>query len=396
MRYGVSLAALVVSLMVFGLLPTAFAASNTSLVGEWIDSSGTTFSFDATGANSYTGQVIADPTNTYCVPVDWMVTGTGSHYTGTIALYSPCNPPTGTYVTTGSITIDIAPNGQTAQVTTSYPAGVCFNCSTLTLTRVTEVGIYANFPSAASVETALDDGWPIIANPSATSAPAKCKAPFTGRGSDEPIAQGLAAHKLLTFMTAPWLSFWTVDEPPLKPKKVEPYAEGFAAGKHAASEIAAAALAVPGTPVLPTYVVLDPEGQACGNPLGANKTADWGKLALNKWRELVSGWDHGVETVAGLTPAVYLNKSEYLAKGGKGYPHVFVAIQLPATPGKAVGPNIIGYNAYYGPVTAQGVCGDPTDDIAEVASWKGSFNTLQFGYEKPKGKIKYASKLCPT
>jgi YVTN family beta-propeller protein len=270
------------------------------------------------------------------------------------------------------------------------------------------VGTYANFPTAASVGAALDDNWPLVANPSATSKPAHCQAPYTGAGSDKVMAQGLGSYELDNSEPVPWLSFWTVDAPPKTPKEVPPEQEGLAAGKHAASEIAAAALASPGFPVTPTYVVLDPEGQACGNGTPGESIGNmWHGLPLKTWQALVAGWDAGIQTVAGLTPAVYLDKWEYNNRGGavfisgSGYSHVFVAVQFPAHARPKIsgtGANVVGYSAYYAPVTAKGVCGDAAADISNVISWGGSLNTVQFGYPVPGSKppaTKYASKLCP-
>jgi hypothetical protein len=183
--------------------------------------------------------------------------------------------------------------------TYSYPS--LDQVGTWQATISSPVGIYANLPKTASVETALNDGWPLIANHSALSGPAHCKGNFTGAGSDKTIVAGLTRYETANNVTVPWLSFWTVDAPPVKPyKPVSAYEVGLAAGRHAAKEILNATALVNGSLILPTYVVLDPEGQACGNP-GKTNGEVWNRLSLATWQNLVSGWETGIAD-AELTP----------------------------------------------------------------------------------------------
>lgn len=157
---------------------------------------------------------------------------------------------------------------------------------------------------------------------------------------------------------------------------------------------------------------VDPEGQTCGPAFPASlkcRPADSRKkcqqktqeaiayvsahLPLADWKQLVAGWDRGVRTIPGLKPAVYLNQSEYNTKGvaefdnGSGYPAVFVAV-TPITPAKprilGTGANIVGYSAYYAPLTAKGACRSAYAYLSDVLSWGDSLSTVQFA----------ASKLC--
>jgi hypothetical protein len=255
----------------------------------------------------------------------------------------------------------------------------------------TTVGVYATFVRE-NVQTALGEGWSLVANHSALSS---CKSPYTRKGSDQIIEPGLAQYEAKHAVLIPWLSIWTLAAP--GPGTASPNTVGLVAGKHAAGEIEQVEKAYPGTPAKPTYVLLDPEGSLCGNTppnpkqCGKSSLHDcfWAQLPPSDWQQLVAGWDAGVKTVPGLTPAVYLNRSEYSTADGTGYTDVFVGIQLPNTPtsGKlppAVSPNIDGYLAFgpgdpkTGPVTGSVTCTTVAADIATVAGWGAQYNTVQF------------------
>lgn len=248
------------------------------------------------------------------------------------------------------------------------------------------VGVYSSFTSKArdNVQKALGEGWPLIANHSAHSggSATHCPAPFTGKGSDQEVEPGLAQFDDRNSVKVPWWSIWTVAAPgkfSSSPEKV-----GFAAGTHAARELAEVMKAYPGTPARPAYVVLDPEGATCGNYVPPDLRNDsekaiayvWAHLSTTAWNELVQGWNKGIETVAGLTPAVYLSKTEYkilASRAAAPYQHVMVAVGYPATPGEAVGLNIVGYMAFYA-TCSKGV----VPQVARMKTWDGLNDTVQF------------------
>lgn len=244
------------------------------------------------------------------------------------------------------------------------------------------VGIYSDFtpekgghPYARVTKALEDEHWPLIGNVAALSAKAECKAPYTrGTGSDKAVASVLGSYQKDSAINVPWLSFWTVDAPP---KGSNPESVGKAAGEAAARGIDSVGRA--GEPAGRPYVILDPEGQRCGNGHKGESNGDvWNGLPLATWKALVTGWDEGVAAVSQeLTPAVYLTKYQYRSKGGADYPRVFVAAtgssgkHVPGAP-PVTGPNVLGYNAFYA------TCGAATADIAKVKTWGAPFSTLQF------------------
>jgi hypothetical protein len=210
-----------------------------------------------------------------------------------------------------------------------------------------------------------------------------CTSPYTvSLKSDALVAAALSHYKNTHGVSVPWLSFWTVDAPPPHSNAEE---VGLAAGKEAAREIETALRGL-AAPVRPAYVILDPEGSTCGNPTGGSKDPIayvWDHLPLKTWAALVKGWDAGVKTGPGLTGAVYLTRSQYTAKdgrtyAGRSYPRVFVAVALPGSPGKATGPNIVGYNAYGTKGKGHITCSTLAADTKEVLTWDKQYNTVQF------------------
>ncbi len=244
------------------------------------------------------------------------------------------------------------------------------------------VGIYSDFtpqkgkhPYARVTKALTDQHWPLIGNVAALSAKAKCKSPYTvGTGSDKAVASVLGSYQKDQSVNVPWLSFWTVDAPP---KGSNPESVGRAAGEAAARSIEKVGRG--GEPTGRPYVILDPEGQKCGNGAKGESVGNmWNGLPTVTWQALVTGWDEGVTAAdPDLTPAVYLTKYQYQKKDGVGYPQVFLAATDSSgkhVPGVApmTGGNILGYNAFYA------ACGAATADIAEVKTWGAPYNTLQF------------------
>jgi hypothetical protein len=194
------------------------------------------------------------------------------------------------------------------------------------------VGIYSDFtavkgkhPYQRAEQAVADEHWPLIGNIAGTSAKAHCKAPYThSSGSDKAVASVLNGYQRDHGVTVPWLSFWTVDAPP---PGSSPKAVGEKAGEAAAREIDAAGAGSAGQSAGLPYVILDPEGQACGNGTKGEAIGKvWDNLPAATWQQFVAGWDEGVQSAdPNVTPGVYLTKYQYAKKGGSDYPHVFVA-----------------------------------------------------------------------
>jgi YD repeat-containing protein len=127
-----------VLLILLGVSSVARGAAGTSLDGNWVDGNGTVFNF-----SGGSGEITENPSGRYCLPIDISVTPSGAvgQYTGSAAFYSlPCNTvvggPPGKYIGAGSVTIAVAPDGDTAQFTLSPPPGKsCGNCGTTTWTH---------------------------------------------------------------------------------------------------------------------------------------------------------------------------------------------------------------------------------------------------------------------
>lgn len=124
---GAAVAAVTLTaVIVVATQPTAQV--NGPLTGKWAEQNGYVFDFSEISPGSYT----ADPAgpNAQCqVPNDIKVKGSNGHYKGSMDLYSGCRTVNGS----GTITISVAANGQTAHVTTS--GNRCSNCGTGTWTR---------------------------------------------------------------------------------------------------------------------------------------------------------------------------------------------------------------------------------------------------------------------
>jgi hypothetical protein len=328
------------------------SVANRPLAGEWLEkSSDTVFNFVATGPGAYSGQVVGTSSK-YCLPIDIKVKGKDDKYSGSEEFYDPC----GTRFGVGTIKISIAASGATASAV-AYPPGDggCDNCQPVTWTRL-EAGVYTT-----SAGTALDKGWPVIANHAASGS--SCSAPYTvSLHSDATAEDALVAYQRKYAVTVPWLSVWSVDAPS---SHASAQTVGLAAGKAAAKEIGP----ITQSGIRPTYVILDPDGSTCGSRPG------W-HLPLASWKALVAGWDSGVGTVAGLTPAVLLTTSQYTADGGKSYPHVFVSVELPASPGGAKGANVAGYDVSGAGAHAVS-CARASGDTKTVLGWHAVYSFLQ-------------------
>jgi hypothetical protein len=93
------------------------------------------FQITATGPDSYSGQIVHRTDGCTNEPANLQVTGSGGHYAGTIAFWDTSSS-CGQFVGDGTINIDVALDGATAQVTAVSPtAGACTTCAPITWTR---------------------------------------------------------------------------------------------------------------------------------------------------------------------------------------------------------------------------------------------------------------------
>jgi hypothetical protein len=154
-------AAALIAVIVVAIQPTA--QTSAQLTGKWAQQGGYVYDFAETSPGSYT----ADPAgaNAQCqVANDIKVKGSNGHYKGSMDMYSGCR----TVIGTGTITINVAANGQTARVTTSGSG--CSNCGVGTWTRVDAA--QSSSPSAAPSGSQDASGSPYSTSPSAAAATA--------------------------------------------------------------------------------------------------------------------------------------------------------------------------------------------------------------------------------
>ena len=282
-------------------------------------------------------------------------------------------------------------------------------------------GIYADFSSKKDLDKAKSYGWPSVATisglsqPGHTSAATACSSPWTRSTGSLPAVESELGGASITTTWA--VSYWTAAAPPPSVKNLQ--AAGEAAGRAAGSQINeadAAEVAEGGHGILPGVVALDPEGLPCPfAPDAATKKINgrgWSKaqwyvkklkasyppaeiMSPEDWKQFATGWAIGVEAEH-LTPAIYVNKGEYktdrvasfgidiILAAGANCPLSADVCPIPSKPPVTVAdqPLIVGYAAYYGPVTSTGKCGNPAADLAKIASWSAPYSTLQFGYLK--------------
>jgi hypothetical protein len=286
-------------------------------------------------------------------------------------------------------------------------------------------GIYRDFNSLSSVTQAARGGWGLIANVAgkacAKRAKGKCVTRACGAQSYvHPTGSDLAVERGLSIQASPyspaWISYWT---PAVPAVGVGLFEAGLRAGERAAAEIETVAGRVvrPSTPV---YVGLDFEGSpaeiSCGenvHPPHARKNGDkqcwdWDPGAPHRncflvdaagWKEFALGWKAGIlsgTTPLVLSPAVYVNKSEYRAeKVGSWDVPVIVALD-PVRQTAFAGANIVGYAAY-GDVHHPADCAAAKEDdfVQHVAGWHG-ISTIQFGRPTGNPKAPYENSIyCP-
>ncbi|MCL6444927.1 MAG: hypothetical protein K6T83_15980 [Alicyclobacillus sp.] len=212
------------------------------------------------------------------------------------------------------------------------------------------VGVYADFTSTAAVQHALQLGWPGIA---CTGALGIHESPYTKELTTCPDAV-ISEALNNTSGDVWWISYWTVSWPA--------NGDAFYEGGYAAGRYAAETLTNLNGKYLPNYVVIDPEGY--------NTPAQ----TASEWMEWLHGWAEGITSVnSRLKPGFYCNQSQYVT-------YQLNTIDLPAfiavSPIEGYRPtvsgnNIVGYAAYYAGCPAASY-------VAQVRSWGGKFNTVQF------------------
>ena len=220
------------------------------------------------------------------------------------------------------------------------------------------VGVYGAYTAQSYATTAINDGWPIIADAAAHGSTSSPYTVVNNGNPDQNVEQAItAAGKPRSAIT--WMSFWTVGGPAPGDTWNN---DGYQAGRKAASTV----LSYSST-VLPDYLILDDEGP--GAP--PNSSANW-----TSW---LQGWASGVASInSGLRVGFYANQSQFQTYGltSQAMPG-FVAVNpifnsngSPNTP-YIKGGNVTGYIAYY--------AGCPgTSYENQIKSWGARFNTLQF------------------
>jgi hypothetical protein len=104
------------------------------LAGTWADSAGDTYHFAAGASDTYTAsQVWGGSLHCYHAD-DTTVIGNDGRYKGSIKIYPAHESSCQASIESGTITIVVAANGVTAQVTTA--GNDCDDCSTETWSRV--------------------------------------------------------------------------------------------------------------------------------------------------------------------------------------------------------------------------------------------------------------------
>ena len=131
--HGVVAAAAIVGVVTVLMVATRPGPPTRQLAGSWTNSAGATYNFAAGASNIYTAsQVMGSSLHCYNAN-DITVTGNDGHYKGSIKLYpaqaSSCQASIGS----GTITIVVAANDASAQVTTAGKD--CGDCSTETWHR---------------------------------------------------------------------------------------------------------------------------------------------------------------------------------------------------------------------------------------------------------------------
>lgn len=218
----------------------------------------------------------------------------------------------------------------------------------------TGTGVYGSYGSEAIAQTAISDGWPIIADAGALGT---SSSPYTGElfaAPDQNVATAIASSG----GNVTWQSYWTVSGPTSTDTW---YNDGYAAGQQAANTLDGYA-----SSALPNFVVLDPEGD--NNGQGQTPTT------AGNWSSWLTGWSAGIVSInSGLTPAFYVDQSQYATYNLStlNMP-AFVAISPIAgnTPGVS-GANINGFIGYYGGCPAAAY-------ESTINGWGARYNTLQF------------------
>ncbi len=137
-RHGVVAAAVGVAAIAATVTAMTIGSGNSSpsIVGAWNDNGVNTFTFTLSGPGTYTVSEVTKNAPQCAQADDGTVTGDNGHYKGSINLYlqggttaGQCDPKVGV----AQITIVVAPNGASAQVTTAGKD--CDDCSTGTWNR---------------------------------------------------------------------------------------------------------------------------------------------------------------------------------------------------------------------------------------------------------------------
>ncbi len=350
----------------------------------------------STVANTPTGTATAANTATSTATFVSSATPTA---TSTSAIDTSTPSATSTRTPTATATASYLPAGTPTPFPTATPrqgnpyilrgGGGCGWC----------IGLYGDYTSQALVNNAAARNWAFPADAAARELVGH--RPYTQDNTlttcaglhsqdqcvhDELQAPGYVGGGYL------WLSFWTVNGPSGSDTWHD---AGFYSGQHAAAQL----LHIDGSShIVPTYVILDPEGDSIPN-------------SVQQWTDFIKGWVDGIGSISSpdpLSPAFYVNQDEYARNNLASMNYQAVKAFIAVGSGQAgqytdiynvnpsvSGTNIEGYIGYYGvchdsngsATTNDG--GSAAADVGHVSGWGGLLDTLQFdhyiGYEDPIG-----------
>jgi hypothetical protein len=132
-HHGVVAAAAIVAVATGLVVATRPGPPTRQLTGTWTDGAGDTYHFAAGASNTYTASQVWGGSLHCYHPNDTTVTGNGGRYKGTIKVYPTPESSCQASIGSATITIVVAADGASAQVTTA--GSDCGDCTTRTWNR---------------------------------------------------------------------------------------------------------------------------------------------------------------------------------------------------------------------------------------------------------------------
>jgi hypothetical protein len=144
---------------------TAASEPDLSLAGRWVNGNGIIYEFQATGAESFQGQIVNSQTPECPIDINAAAEHPG-YYVGSAPLYDFLAPGC-SRVSEAAVTIEVAPTGTTANFVSS--AASCGNCGEQSWTREGAQPAATLTPSAASLTLTPVSGVVSVKQPGAAS-----------------------------------------------------------------------------------------------------------------------------------------------------------------------------------------------------------------------------------